>query len=69
MRGIIRRLFRQPYLTGVEIIFLIALLLASALAESRRAALACGAFAAVFIALKIWSGPGPRASRHKRPPR
>lgn len=49
----LRWLWRQVWLTGVVIVFLTAMLLASALVESGRFALAAGAFAAIFIAIEL----------------
>lgn len=46
-------LWRQVWLTGAIIVFLTAMLLASALVESGRFALAAGAFAAIFIAIEL----------------
>ena len=49
----LRWLWRQAWLTGVIVIFLTAMLLASALLESGRFALGCGAFAAIFIVIEL----------------
>lgn len=46
-------LWRQVWLTGAIIVFLTAMLMASALVESGRFALACGAFAAIFIVIEL----------------
>ncbi len=53
MRQALRRVWRQVWLTGAAAGFLAAMLLASALVESGRFALAAGAFAAVFIAIEL----------------
>ena len=50
---LLRWLWRQVWLTGAAAGFLAAMLLASALLESGRFALAAGAFAAVFIAIEL----------------
>ena len=49
----LRWLWRQVWLTGAVILLLTALLLASALVESGKFALGCGAFAAIFIAIEL----------------
>lgn len=49
----LRWLWRQVWLTGAIIMFLAAMLLASALLESGRFALAAGAFAAIFIVIEL----------------
>ena len=49
----LRWLWRQVWLTGAAAGFLAAMLLASALLESGRFALGCGAFAAIFIVIEL----------------
>jgi len=49
----LRWLWRQVWLTGAAAGFLAAMLLASALVESGRFALGCGAFAAIFIVIEL----------------
>lgn len=51
--NLLRWLWRQVWLTGAVILLLTALLLASALVESGKFALGCGAFAAIFIAIEL----------------
>lgn len=53
MRQALRWLWRQVWLTGAAAGFLAAMLLASALVESGRFALGCGAFAAIFIVIEL----------------
>ena len=50
---LLRWLWRQVWLTGAAAGFLAAMLLASALVESGRFALAAGAFAAIFIVIEL----------------
>lgn len=49
----LRWLWQQVWLTGALIVFLTAVLLASALVEDGRFALAGAAFAAIFIAIEL----------------
>ena len=51
--NLLRWLWRQVWLTAAVILLLTALLLASALVESGKFALGCGAFAAIFIAIEL----------------
>ena len=50
---LLRWLWRQVWLTGAAAGFLAAMLLASALVESGRFALAAGAFAAILIVIEL----------------